>query len=75
MLKNRNSMKPFRKLDLWLLVGSLDHFGIRDVVDLLAPVVDHDSAASFAQGNAVACSAKVQDLIFVSCLRLINSKD
>ena len=72
MLKDRNSMKPFRKPDLWLLVGGIDHLGIRDVVDLLTPVVDHDSATSFAQGNAVACSAKVQDLICISCLCLVD---
>jgi hypothetical protein len=62
MVKNRNSLKPARKPDLWLLVGGINHFGIRDVVNLVASVVDHDSPTSFAQGNAVACSAEVQDL-------------
>lgn len=67
-MKNRNLMEPIRESVLWLLVGCIDHFGIGDVFDFVASVIDHDSATSFAQRDAVACGTEVQDLRYCQLL-------
>jgi hypothetical protein len=60
--KNKKWGRGFCSPFLLGLIGCVDHVDVWNIFNLVAPIVDYNPTTSFALWNAVACSAKVQNL-------------